>query len=110
MDEKKHNTSFLGDYLAKKAQSLGISESKLSKLIYSSHSVSFIAGLKFGRDGISEKKIRLIAKIFNEDPNVLIFMSNKIPEKIQEMIFNNKKIQNYLIQELNNYEKSPLIN
>ena len=95
----------LYEYLSEKARMVGISDFILSKKLMPGSSGSFIASIKFGKHKVSEKKINLIAKFFGEDPNILVFKAERIPEKIQQMIFDNEDIQKYLIRELKKYER-----
>lgn len=87
----------LSQYLRLKSKEYEMSESKLSKLIVPGSSGSLIASIRFDESKLSEKKIRKIADFFQDDPNLLIFMANRIPKDIHKLIMKEKSLQLFLL-------------
>lgn len=97
MTKKNKTPRTLSQYLRLKAKEWEVSESELSKLIVPGSSGSLIATIRFDESKISEEKIKMIAKYFNEDPIMLTFMAGKIPTLIYKMIINSVDLQETLI-------------
>ena len=95
----------LAKYLIDKSKELDLSLVKLSKLIKPGSSGSIIGGVILGKTRLSENNIKLIARFFKVDKTKLIFLSGRIPKKIEEMIIEEEIIQQYLTREFKQWEK-----
>ena len=98
-----HNT--LGDYIREKREALRETDRRFSVRQVAAHvgvEPSYLSKIERGETSayLTEEKIRLLAGYLGEDPDVLLALSGKISQDVQEIIRKRPQLFATLIREL----------
>ena len=107
-----HNT--LGDYIREKREALRETDRRFSMRQVAAHvgvEPSYLSKIERGEISpyLTEGKIRLLAEYLGEDPDVLLALSGKISQDVQEIIRKRPQLFASLIRELKRMPENAIL-
>ena len=107
-----HNT--LGDYIREKREALRETDRRFSMRQVAAHvgvEPSYLSKIERGETNpyLTEGKIRLLAEYLGEDPDVLLALSGKISQDVQEIIRKRPQLFASLIRELKRMPENAIL-